>query len=175
MIPKFRNIIIFVAIAAVFVLIYVFFIKPSPEQANLVSTPSNTSLPDVNNSSEEAGMPSETSLVAKDFLTLLLNVKNIKLNDAIFIDLAFNSLHDSSITLTPDGTEGRPNPFAQFGNDAVVAPPTPPPAPPAPTCTAPKVLNPATNTCVTPITCTSPKVLDQLTNTCVTPPPAAQP
>ncbi|KKT01200.1 MAG: hypothetical protein UV76_C0002G0113 [Candidatus Nomurabacteria bacterium GW2011_GWA2_43_15] len=171
MIPKFRNIIMFIAIAAVFILIYVFFIKPSPEQENLVSTPSNASLPDVNNSGGETGMSSETSAVAKDFLALLLNVKNIKLNDVIFIDLAFNSLHDSSITLTPDGTEGRPNPFAQFGNDIVPTPPAPPAPPAPPTCTAPKVLNPSTNACVTPMTCTLPKVLDPLTNTCVTPPP----
>jgi hypothetical protein len=74
-------------------------------------------------------------LVAKDFFALLLNVKNIKLDDAILSDPAFLSLRDSSIVLVPDGNEGRPNPFAKFGNDAVVIPTTPvaPSSPVSPT------------------------------------------
>lgn len=118
MAPKLRNIAIFVSIAAIFALIYIFFIKPSPDQDSLVST-SNASLPNLDNTETETGAPDATSLVAKDFLTLLLSVKSIKLNDAIFSDVAFNSLRDSSITLTPDGTEGRVNPFAKLGSDAV--------------------------------------------------------
>ena len=86
--PKIKNIIIFTAIAATFVLIYIFFIKPSPEEANLVSSPSNTVLPDVNSTSTDIN-PNTTSLLAKDFLTLLLNVKNIKLDDSILSDPAF--------------------------------------------------------------------------------------
>jgi hypothetical protein len=40
-------------------------------------------------------------------------------------------------------------------------------------CPAPQVLDPVTNTCITPqpITCTLPQVLDPTTNTCVTPQP----
>lgn len=109
-----RNIIIFTIIAAAFVLIYIFFIKPSPPQENLISS-SDIVLPNMNGSNPNVTTPSETSLVAKDFLILLLNVENIKLDDAIFSEPSFNSLRDSSITLIPDGTEGRPNPFAQFG------------------------------------------------------------
>ncbi|MFA5791788.1 MAG: hypothetical protein WC884_02000 [Candidatus Paceibacterota bacterium] len=114
---KIRNIIIFTIIAAAFILIYIFFIKQSPPQDNLISS-SDTLLPSVNGLGVDATIPSETSLVAKDFLTLLLNVKNIKLDNAIFSDPSFNSLRDSSIVLIPDGTEGRPNPFAQFGVEA---------------------------------------------------------
>jgi len=122
MAPKIKNIIIFVIIAAVFILIYIFFIKPSPDQASLVPSPLGTSLPNVNDSGADTNIPSGNSLVPKNFLTLLLNVKNIKLNDAILSDPVFNSLRDSSIVLTPDGTEGRPNPFAQFGNDSITVP-----------------------------------------------------
>jgi hypothetical protein len=121
MAPKIKNIIIFVIVAAVFILIYIFFIKPSPDQASLISS-SSTSLPDVNGSGANTNIPNGNSLVSQDFLTLLLNVKNIKLNDAILSDPAFNSLRDSSIVLTPDGTEGRLNPFAQFGSDSITAP-----------------------------------------------------
>lgn len=119
MMPKIKNIIIFVAIAAVFGAVYIFFLKPKPgEDANLVSSP-NTQAP------VAAGMPvgsGDVSLAAGDFLTLLLNVKNIKLEDAIFADPAFQSLRDSSIILEPDGNEGRPNPFAPLGQDIILVP-----------------------------------------------------
>lgn len=133
--PKIKNIIIFTAIAAVFVLIYVFFIRPSPEEENLVLSPSTTTLPNVDGSPASAGSQVAAPLVAKDFLALLLNVKNIKLDDAILSDPAFLSLRDSSIVLVPDGNEGRPNPFAKFGNDAVVTPTAPetPSSPVSPT------------------------------------------
>jgi hypothetical protein len=50
--------------------------------------------------------------------------------------------------------------------------PSPAPASTPVVCTAPQVLDAATNTCVTPPpACTSPQVLDTATNTCVTPPP----
>jgi hypothetical protein len=103
-------------------------------------------------------------LLAQDFLDLLLNIQSIKLDNAIFSDNAFINIskHDTSIILTPDGTEGRPNPFAPLGADVVAAA--------TPTCTLPKVLNVATNTCVTPAVCTLPKVLNSTTNTCVVPP-----
>lgn len=123
--PKIKNIIIFTAIAAVFVLIYVFFIRSSPKEENLIVSPSTTTLPDMNGSSASTGLQVETPLVAKDFLALLLNVRNIKLDDAILSNPAFLTLRDSSIVLIPDGNEGRPNPFAKFGNDVVTNPVVP--------------------------------------------------
>ena len=123
--PKIKNIIIFISIGAAFVLIYTFFIKgSSDDSATLVSsgeTPaivgdgaSNTTLATTSN-----------GLATADFLNLLLSVKSIKLDDSIFSDKAFISLRDSSIVLVPDGNEGRINPFAQLGGDAV-APINPP-------------------------------------------------
>ena len=123
--PKIKNIIIFTAIAAVFVLIYIFFIRPSPEEENLVLSPGAVMLPDMGGVTTGGNAQVTAPLIAKDFLSLLLNVKNIKLDDTILSDLAFLSLRDSSIVLVPDGNEGRPNPFAQFGNDAVVTPTVP--------------------------------------------------
>mgnify|MGYP001608676590 CR=1 len=158
--PNIKNIIIFLAIGSIFVLIYVYFIKGTPETATLVSTSTDKA------SSASAPAMENNSAMAKDFLALLLSVKSIKLDDSIFSDNAFINIskHDSSIILTPDGNEGRPNPFAPFGVDAVVV--TAPPI-----CVLPKVLNTLTNTCITPPpTCISPKVLNTLTNTCVNPP-----
>ncbi len=112
--PKIRNIIIFIAIGAAFVLIYIFFIKKSPgdDTALLISSSKTSAISDTNTTTGNA-----SGIAAKDFLSLLLNVKNIKLNDTIFSDDAFVSLRDSSIILTPDGNEGRPNPFAPIGTD----------------------------------------------------------
>lgn len=118
MIPKTKNIIIFLALAAIFVLVYIFFIKSPPEETGLISSPPDGVLP---STTAEAGAPN--SSITADFLSLLLSVKNIKLDDAIFSDNAFNSLIDSSITLIPDGNEGRPNPFAPLGVDNI--PPSP--------------------------------------------------
>ena len=155
--PKIKNIIIFGAIGIAFVLIYIFFIKPSSNN-NTPALVSSGTAPVTGNTVTSNANP----LVAQDFLNLLLNIQSIKLDDSILTDPAFSSLHDSSITLTPDGTEGRPNPFAPLGTDVVAIPPL--------VCTSPKVLDAVKNTCVAPMICTSPKVLDVPTNTCVNPP-----
>ena len=113
---KIKNIIIFIIIGGVLILGYVFFVQTPSDTAPLVSS-LVSELP-------VASPEGENSSLTQDFLTLLLSVKNIKLNDAIFSDSAFNSLRDSSITLTQDGNEGRPNPFAPLGSDTI-APLTP--------------------------------------------------
>ena len=129
--PKIKNIIIFTIIAIAFILIYIFFIKASPEQAGLVSSGTGSALPNIDGSIVNTGVSDKNSLITKDFLALFSNIKNIRLDDAIFSDPAFISLHDSSIMLIPDGNEGRPNPFAQFSSDSV------PPAPPVPAALIP--------------------------------------
>lgn len=189
MASKIKNIILFTIIAAILILVYIFFIKKAPDEQNLVSSSSST-LPN-------ADVLNNNSSITKDFLSVLLSVKSIKLDNAIFSDGAFSNLHDSSILLTPTGDEGRANPFAPIGQDPVVIPPpapvvtsmpvviTPPTCvlpqvldvptnvciTPTPKieCTLPKVLNTTTNTCVTPVKCKLPKVLDESTNTCVAP------
>jgi len=117
--PKIKNIIIFIAIALVIFLIYLFFTKPSEEEPSLVSSETNVTLPNMDGSTPNPSISNTNSEVAKDFLVIFSNIKNLKLNDAIFSDPAFISLHDSSIVLIPDGTEGRPNPFAPIGNDSI--------------------------------------------------------
>ena len=124
--PNIKNILIFIGIATVFILLYIFFIKkPATEEGSLSSSatvlvPDSASPP----STPSLSNMSPDSLVTKDFLTLLLSVKNIKLDDSIFSGVAFANLRDSSITLIPDGTEGRPNPFAPLGNDNISPPPS---------------------------------------------------
>lgn len=87
---------------------------------------SSAGVPDLVSSSGPAGTDqSGGSAAPDDFLASLLNVQNIKLDESIFSDPAFASLHDSSILLIPDGTEGRPNPFAPIGSDAAAVPVAP--------------------------------------------------
>ena len=124
MASRIKNIIIFTIIAASLILIYIFFIKKAPEEENFISS-SNTTLSDTNTLQQN-------SLIARDFLSVLLSVKSIKLNDTIFSDGAFVQLHDSSILLTSPspGDQGRLNPFAPIGYEAAITPPPPPPPPP---------------------------------------------
>lgn len=109
MTSKIKNIILFLVIATVFILLYVFFIKKDSDEASLVSVSSESAL-----SGEEG---SSNPLITDEFLTLLLNVRDITLKDSIFSDPAFSSLYDSSIVLIPDGTEGKPNPFAPLPSE----------------------------------------------------------
>lgn len=59
----------------------------------------------------------EASKIGQEFVNQLLNLQAIKLDDAIFSSLAFQSLEDFTIILIQPGNEGRPNPFAPFGSD----------------------------------------------------------
>ena len=120
--PKIKNIIILLLLAVALFLAYFFFIKGGEEDAaGLISSPAAAPV---------SAVPKNLS--NGDFLSLLLNVKNIKLEESILSDPAFDSLFDSSISITPDGTEGRLNPFAPLGFDimpsfqegAQVAPPS---------------------------------------------------
>lgn len=142
-----KNIIIFIGAGAILVLLYVFFIKKSPETTGLVSTSSNP-VTALTTSDDTISADANDALGTKDFLAILLNVKNIKLDDRIFSDIAFTSLRDSSIVLTPDGTEGRANPFAPIGSEGPVSSPTPagtPKTTPAPASSANPAPAPATS------------------------------
>lgn len=111
-------------IGLVMVFAYTIFIKKdNTNDSALVSTTNQNTNTTQNTTQPTAGQQTQ---LAQDFLTLLLSVKSITLNDSIFADTAFKSLRDSSILLIPDGNEGRPNPFAPIGSD--VALPTVPSA-----------------------------------------------
>ena len=115
--PKLKNIIIFVIIGAVFVSIYFYIKRPSADPVALISS---SGVPAVSGATAEDA----NKTLTQDYLALLLSVKNIKLDDSIFSNPAFTGLYGShSITLIPDGTEGRINPFAPFGSDNVLPPP----------------------------------------------------
>lgn len=146
--PKIKNIIIFIAIGAVLVLGYLFFIKPSSGGAPSLATtnPTGSASGTVDGTSTDAN-----SSIASNFLTLLLSVNNIKLDDTILSSKEFAGLHDSSIVLVPDTTTGRPNPFSPIGTDVVATPP-----PVTTTTTTTNTTTPATTTGSTTGTTTTP-------------------
>lgn len=120
--PKTKNIIILVGVAVVLILIYIFFIKKGPAPDTSLTSSTGTSIP-----SNDSTL-NETLNIDTNFVSVLLNVKNLKLDSSIFTDPAFLALRDGSITLVQDGTQGRPNPFAPIGSETV-APPAPPVVP----------------------------------------------
>jgi hypothetical protein len=70
----------------------------------------------------KAGAPSieeggTNGTVGNEFLTLLLNIRSIKLDDSIFTSKAFTALQDFSRPIPPDTNPGRQNPFAPIGVD----------------------------------------------------------
>ncbi len=116
--PKIKNIIIFLIIGVILVSVYLFYTKKTPSDSSaLVSSSASSVVPNA-----VAGNTNDN--VTQEFLTLLLSVNNIKLDDTIFSDVAFTHLDGShGIALIPDGTEGRINPFAPLGADTVVVSP----------------------------------------------------
>ncbi len=120
MISKLKKIIIPAVVVAVLVAGYFFFFKKTPgDDASLVSSATTDPTTGAVTSDPNSGANQE-------FLNILLNVKNIKLDDSIFSDPAFIVLHDSTIILIPDATTGRPNPFAPIGFEKASTPPVAP-------------------------------------------------
>ena len=117
MMKNLKNIAIFILIAGILTSGYFFLFRRNqePQVGGLVSESEQVQIElTSNNAFATTEINSE---LARDFLTLLLSVRGIELNAGIFSDTAFSSLRDSSIILTQDGTEGRPNPFAPIGVD----------------------------------------------------------
>ncbi len=115
-----RNFLIFLIIALAVTGGYFYFVQNSGPATSLISSGGNAPTDGgVNSTSNPIPLRvSNDDPLAQDFLSLLLSVKNIRLNDGIFSDVAFTSLQDSTIVIFPEGSEGRPNPFAQFGTDS---------------------------------------------------------
>lgn len=114
---KIKGLIIFVLIVAVLAVGYSMFIKKPKNEANLVS---ETTLPSATTTSDQTSTE-ESAKLGQDFLNLLFSLKSLNLDGALFESPTFGSLKDSSIILVPDGTEGRPNPFAPIGTENVAS------------------------------------------------------
>ncbi len=143
----FKNIIIFVIIAAAVALGYIFFfsksdtpLTPTTTSGLQSSSATGGTVPVTGIVQQESQSVANASQISQEFINQLLNLKAIKLNDEIFSSLAFQSLEDFTIVLIQPGNEGRPNPFAPFGIDTDTVPP------PAPTSTIEVIPVTPTNT-----------------------------
>ncbi len=104
-----RNIIILAVVVGLGIVGYsVFFKKDAPSLGGLVTT-----------SGQGVGQTARAiDAPGKDFINILLNIRTLKLDDAIFSNTAFTSLQDFSRPIPPDTDPGRPNPFAPLGADS---------------------------------------------------------
>lgn len=102
-----KNILIILGVAALAIAAYAIFARPDAgfESDPLATTEFDTTL---------AGTASDggSSYVGNSFLTTLLSVRTLRLDDSLFVNPAFQNLKDFTIVLTQPGNEGRPNPFA---------------------------------------------------------------
>ena len=117
---KIKNILILVVVAVALILIYIFFIKKGSVDSSLTS--SNGVTATESSSTTTTTTDNVAKQASSDFISLLLSVKSIKLDDTILSDMAFLSLKDSTILLTQTGDEGRPNPFAPIGSENITMP-----------------------------------------------------
>lgn len=112
-----RNIIIIAIVVIILGLGAKFFFSGDTTQEIGLST--TTGLPLLNNdmvTTENVGFGS-------DFLTALLNLKTLRLDDSVFRKESFKGLQDFSEDLIQTEPEGRPNPFAPIGSDSEVVVP----------------------------------------------------
>ena len=103
-----RNLIIIVVVGAVFAAAYFIFINKgnSGDVGGLATVAgTNTSATDI-------------TLTSQDFLTQLLKIDSIKIDDKIATNPAFTVLVDLSKPIDPDTNPGRINPFAPLGADS---------------------------------------------------------
>lgn len=111
-----KIIIIVAVIGAILYFGAQFFMKPSVEAVpDLVS--SNGEQVD-GSAVSDTGVNGGESDVGNEFVGLLLNMRNIKLDSSLFTKPSFKSLENFTSVLIPEGDEGRANPFAPIGQDS---------------------------------------------------------
>jgi hypothetical protein len=94
-----------------------FFTSDSSFQNPLQSTlTGDTAAPLTQNATTNQGLVN-TEEINREFVSTLLNLQAINLNDDIFSEPAFTVLVDNTVRLNQPGNEGRLNPFAPIGTD----------------------------------------------------------
>lgn len=112
-----KNLILLLIIGVALIVAYFVFFKKEPETTNLVSGTNNTIVPtNVSINTITTSSEIDNELSAK-ILTTLSSIKTINLNDSIFSTIAFKSLIDGTVSLSPETNVGRANPFAPIGVD----------------------------------------------------------
>ncbi|MFA5933818.1 MAG: hypothetical protein WC795_01155 [Candidatus Paceibacterota bacterium] len=119
-----KNIIIFVVVFILAIVGYqMFFAKDQSSEGLLTS-----GTPGV-----ETTTDGTASSVGGEFISTLLNINNLKLDNSLFSSSTFMSLQDFTINLIPEVNPGRSNPFAPIGSDISTPAQSSTPSTPAPT------------------------------------------
>ncbi len=109
---KIGKILLFVLIIAVLLGAYTFLF---PKKS---ATPSGTTLGSTTGAASIAGnSKNQSSQIGREFLTTLLNLKSISLDESIFASAGFTSLQDFTNPVSQTDPQGRLNPFAPIGLD----------------------------------------------------------
>ena len=121
-----KTIILLIVLAGIGYGVYFYFSKQNSTTAPVLNTASAPIVPVASTSSQNTTTSNSTTttnptMSEQDFLTILLSVRKINLNQEIFKEPAFGTLQNSTIELIPDGNEGRPNPFAPIGTDPIAS------------------------------------------------------
>lgn len=114
-----KLIIIIAVILALVIIGSTFITDPSGEQnsSGLQSVSTGRTAAPLTQSATTNASTVDTQQINREFVSMLLNLQSIGLNDDIFSDPAFQALRDNTIRLNQPGNEGRPNPFAPIGID----------------------------------------------------------
>jgi hypothetical protein len=108
---KIRNLIIFIVIFGLAFAGYSFFVKDSSKSNNTGTLSGTSANPTV------AG--GNANVFDQTFLSMLTDLRGIKLEAGILTSDAFTKLQENTKILIEEPNPGRPNPFAPLGNDVV--------------------------------------------------------
>ncbi|MBA3733409.1 hypothetical protein H0W91_03490 [Patescibacteria group bacterium] len=72
-----------------------------------------------NGSVKVASDSAKNEVVGQDIITLVEKLKAVAIDQTIFTSALFSNLKDHEVSLYPE-SQGRPNPFLNFGNDSGV-------------------------------------------------------
>lgn len=116
-----KKIIIGVVVIAFISIVASFFInRDSNTSGNALqsTTTGGTGAPLTQNATTNPNLLN-TENINREFVSMLLNLQSITLNDDIFSEPAFKALVDNTVRLNQPGNQGRPNPFAPIGTDSI--------------------------------------------------------
>ena len=104
-----RNMIIIIAVVVVALIAYIVFFKKddSAQTGGLTTLAGDTTTP--------GAATSDVQVTSQQFLTELLNIDSINIDNSIVTNPAFVVLKDRSLPIDPDNDPGRINPFAPIG------------------------------------------------------------
>ncbi len=112
-----RKIFLFIIILVVLIVGYMYISGKGNKTTSAGTLGSTTGAANVGTNASSAAQ----AQIGQQFLTTLLNLKNIKLDDSIFTQPSFTNLQDFTAPIGATDPEGRPNPFAPLGLNASAA------------------------------------------------------